>query len=408
MGTTYSTGFFCIFYRYFICIIEKTTLKIIARNKYIIIIGNYQKDKIESMNRFSVYLLKEYRQSGNEACIISAPVIFGKLIKSNIGIGKWLGYLDKYLLMPFYLLYLNVKTRNYPTSFFHIADHSNAPYLMYLPKNKTLITCHDVLAIKGALGFKETMCESSSFGKLLQKWILANLLKAQRIAAVSIKTFADLMDLARFKNANPKNWKMIPNGFNNNFNRVSQQRIDELFGQMNVDLKTEFILHVGSSLPRKNRELLIKMIVMLGNEFAGNVVFAGAALDENLLNLIIHHGLKNRLISIPKPNHELLLALYSACSAFVFPSWSEGFGWPIIEAQACGALVISSNIQPLHEVGSGGAIYCDPSSPKEFADAFLKIRDKETSECLRMFALENANKYKNFNMIDAYLLLMNC
>ena len=374
----------------------------------VIIIGNYQKDKIESMNRFSLYLLKEYRQGGNEACIISAPVFFGKLTDSNVGVGKWLGYLDKYVLMPFLLMYFKVKTRNQQNVFFHVADHSNAPYLMYLPKNKTLITCHDVLAIKGALGFKETMCASSSFGKLLQKWILANLLKAQRIAAVSNKTFADLMDLARLKNANPKNWKIIPNGFNNDFNRVSQQRIDELFGKLNVDLKTEFILHVGSSLPRKNRELLIKMIVELGDEYTGNIVFAGAGLDETLLDLINLHGLKNRVISIVKPNHETLNALYSACTAFVFPSWSEGFGWPIIEAQACGALVISSNVQPLPEVGSDGAIYCDPSNPKEFADAFLKLRNVEMNVHLKELAYANSSKYKDFKMIDVYLLLMNC
>ena len=376
-------------------------------HKQIIIIGNYQKDKIESMNRFSLYLLKEYHQSCNDASKISAPVFFGKLTKSNNGIGKWLGYLDKYILMPFYLLYLNTKVKNHENVFFHIADHSNAPYLMYLPKNKAIITCHDVLAIKGALGFSETMCESSTFGKLLQKWILGNLLKAHHIAAVSNKTFDDLIDLSTLKKAKARNWKMIPNGFNNDFNPVNQQQIDELFLHVEADLKTEFLLHVGSSLPRKNRELLIKLIVELGGEYAGNVVFAGAGLDENLLDLINHHGLKNRVISIPKPNHNLLLALYSACSAFIFPSWSEGFGWPIIEAQACGALVISSNVQPLPDVGNEGAIYCVPSNPKEFADAFLKLRDKETSECLRRFALENANKYRNFNMIDEYLLLMN-
>ena len=62
-------------------------------------------------------------------------------------------------------------------------------------------------------------------------------------------------------------------------------------------------------------------------------------------------------------------------TAFIFPSLCEGFGWPIIEAQACNALVFTSNREPMTEVGGDAAIYIDPEAPDQAASIITATLD---------------------------------
>lgn len=57
---------------------------------------------------------------------------------------------------------------------------------------------------------------------------------------------------------------------------------------------------------------------------------------------------------------DALQALYSAAAALLFPSWWEGFGWPVLEALACGCPVITTDRAPMSEVGGDAAIYLPP------------------------------------------------
>src|SRR5690606_27674407 len=96
--------------------------------------------------------------------------------------------------------------------------------------------------------------------------------------------------------------------------------------QMGMSVKDSFILHVGSGELRKNRKLLLHMVHRLGDKWEGKICFAGKPLEDDMIKLAESLNIINRVVSIVKPNHEQLMALYSTCEAFVFPSFSEGFG----------------------------------------------------------------------------------
>jgi glycosyltransferase involved in cell wall biosynthesis len=147
------------------------------------------------------------------------------------------------------------------------------------------------------------------------------------------------------------------------------------------------------------------MVDSLGSQWMGLICFAGEAPDKSLMCYADSLGLRKRIVSIVKPNHETLVSLYNKCFAFIFPSFSEGFGWPLIEAQACGTPVIATHIEPLPEVGGDGALYADPYKPQEFAKAFLMLRDNDFRFELIERGLENSKRFEVEKMIQAYLEL---
>ena len=173
----------------------------------LILIGNYLPDQQESMIRFAQLLNSGFCNAGFKSEIWSPKILVGSHMSStNSGFGKWMGYLDKYIIFPI-VLKRRIRKGNLNNSSvrFHICDHSNAPYLKYLPTKYTSITCHDVIAIRGGLGFDDSFVTVSFMGKLLQKWILNWLKKANSIAFVSQNTFNQFIGLLPDKVIH-KNW----------------------------------------------------------------------------------------------------------------------------------------------------------------------------------------------------------
>jgi glycosyltransferase involved in cell wall biosynthesis len=148
---------------------------------------------------------------------------------------------------------------------------------------------------------------------------------------------------------------------------------------------------------------VIDMLLVLGDQWSGNICFAGEQLETELVDYTNRLGLTHRVVSVVSPNHRTLVALYSTCAAFVFPSLSEGFGWPVIEAQACGVPVIASSFNPLPEISGGAALHVDPGNPADFADAFLSLQNQIVRRELIRRGFENAKSFDRGRMTLAYL-----
>ena len=369
----------------------------------IILIGNYLPDNQESMIRFTQLLKKEFSKQGVDTEIWWPTVVVGNIVKStSTGIGKWLGYLDKYLIFPVVLKFrmMNSRLKN-PAVKFHICDHSNAPYLKYLPSAQTSITCHDVIAIRGALGYSDSYQPASVMGKYLQKWIMGHLKFATSIAFVSQHSFDQFRELVPAL-LTKKNWCVIYTSFNNDFKPMDKIVAREKVIAAGINADIPFLLHVGSSSIRKNRALLLDMANQLNSRQKINICYAGESLDKELIAHANTIGLSPQVISIVKPDHQTLIALYSMCAAFIFPSLSEGFGMPLIEAQACGAVVIASSNNPMPEVSGGAALHYNPKNPQDFACGFETLKNEGLRQQLIQEGFKNCLRYQGIIMIKQY------
>ncbi|MBX2906804.1 MAG: glycosyltransferase family 4 protein [Taibaiella sp.] len=112
----------------------------------------------------------------------------------------------------------------------------------------------------------------------------------------------------------------------------------------------------------------------------------------------ISHSIYNKL------SDEEVLERYIACDLLFIASHYEGFGMPIIEAQAVGRPVVTSNIGAMREVGEGSALLVDPNSPDEIREAILSIaKDTNIYDDLVAKGRQNAARYAHERISAQYL-----
>lgn len=379
--------------------VDETRLKVL-------LIGNYIHDRQESMQRFARMLALELPNHGISADFIQPEPWFGRLRPSPIGIGKWLGYFDKFVIFPF-VLRRKISALQYGPGgkaksrvVVHICDHSNAFYEA-VTNAPTLVTCHDLLAVRGALG-EDTDCPASWAGRILQKLILRGLSRADFVVCVSSATRRDLLRLmdASLDAKSGVVWQ----GKNHPYQRLSETETDLRLAQaFELNPALPFVLCVGLNLKRKNREGALRIISQIRDEWPGQIVFAGEPLDDAAFALARSLGVAERVVQIRKPSNDLLEALYNRATALLFPSKCEGFGWPIIEAQACGCPVICSDRTSVPEVAGEGAIVCQLEDEASFARAILEVMKNEAREELVAKGLRNLERFELETMVNRYV-----
>ncbi|HSH94888.1 MAG TPA: glycosyltransferase family 1 protein, partial [Roseimicrobium sp.] len=343
-----------------------------------VLIGNYPPDRQQSMVRYHELLASLLQECGfhNVESIRPEPRFGGRFKSTSRGLGKLAGYVDKYLVFP-RRLRLESGQPGRSGALFHICDHSNALYIGNLPRTRTVVTCHDLLAVRGGLGDASAYCPASRLGSLLQKKILASLKKCPFIICDSDATRKDVLRLT--DRGTDENIRTVHLSANATFLRMETKAAAVRLKESAIPTDLPYLLHVGSELPRKNRAALVKVgaiLKQLGVQM--RLVFAGSAADAELVRLAGSTGIGDRMHSVINPDHALLNALYSSAHTLVFPSYSEGFGWPPLEAQSSGCPVISSDRTSLPEICGEGALIFDPDDSKAMADGVVALLNPET------------------------------
>jgi glycosyltransferase involved in cell wall biosynthesis len=364
----------------------------------ILLIGNYAPDGQESMLRYADLLRSGLAQAGHDVLFAAPRKILNVAGRPARGAWKWIGYVDKYLLSR-----PGLSQAARAADIVHICDHSNSVYVPSRSAVPYVVTCHDLLAVRGALG-DETDCPASLAGRQLQKRILSGLGRAHALACVSGAT---LRDARRLLKGYAGQLVLTPNSLNYRYGAIdSVTAARHLAGIAGLGADGGYVLHVGSNLRRKNRTTILKAIASVAHSWNGKIVFAGQPLDAELRHLAAQLGIEDRIVEVIKPSNELLDALYGRALALLFPSRFEGFGWPIIEAQACGCPVICSDREPLPEVCGGAALLCGADDALAQGQAILKLAtDCGVRRALIEAGRHNVRRYEQRTMIESIVNL---
>jgi glycosyltransferase involved in cell wall biosynthesis len=346
----------------------------------VLLVGNYLMDRQESMLRFADSLFAGLPGEGIDVRMIRPRAFFGKIKPGVHGIGKWLGYLDKFLLFPFLL-----RWHAGWSDVVHICDHSNAHYTAYLKGVPHLVTCNDLLAVRSARGeFPEN--RTSATGRMLQRLILRGLNRAMAITCISNATRQDVLRLTTQK---PQAVSVTYMGLNYPY---APSPSLESAGE-------RYLLHVGGDQWYKNRQGVLAIYKALR-------AMPGVAKPKLLMVGSRLEGLPDGAVSLSEVPNDELCRLYSNADLLLFPSLEEGFGWPILEAQACGCRILTTRKAPMTEVGGECAFYID--DPRDAAAAARIVADalqeSEGSRRNRVAeGIENAARFSTKKMISEYI-----
>jgi glycosyltransferase involved in cell wall biosynthesis len=160
------------------------------------------------------------------------------------------------------------------------------------------------------------------------------------------------------------------------------------------ELPERFILHVGTLQPRKNLVRLIQAYRRLGSEV--KLVLAGGRgwLYQEILAEIERHQLKNDVLLAGYLPEEELALWYNAAAVLAYPSLYEGFGFPVVEAMACGIPVVTSTVSSMPEAAGDAALLVDPHDCDALADALHQaLEDQGARELMRTKGFQQAAKF---------------
>jgi len=362
----------------------------------VLLVGNYEFDGSTSMKVWANALLRELLQRGIDAKLISPKPVFGRIKRGAHGAGKWLGYVDRFLLFP---KDLRVAAAN--VDVVHFCDHSSAVYTPMVKNKPVVVTCNDMLAVRGALGEIPEL-RASFFGRFLQRWIRRGLGRATRVACISRATFSDARRILK----SDLNLCVILDGLNYPFQQISPSEADQRLASLQ-EIQRPFILHVGSSQVRKNRDGVMRVFAKAAKRTDLQLVFAGESLSSDQIRMAHELQIFDRIIQVVKPDVKVIEALYNRAVALLFPSRYEGFGWPPIEAQACGCPVVGSEIPPIAEVLGQSAVVMPLADENGMAESIVRIAtDTDFRERLRRCGFENVkSRFQTSRMMDEYVSL---
>lgn len=242
----------------------------------------------------------------------------------------------------------------------------------YTKNIKFILTIHD-LAIQKIKGI------GSTYNTIIQKIIVKRSCKnADKIIADAQSTKNDITELL---NINKEKIEVVYLGITNKEKvSIEEEQAVKILDKYGIR-DSNFIFFLSTIEPRKNINTAIKAFELYKEKHNDNLKFiiSGAIgwKCKDTLELIKKSKFSSDIIQTGYISKEEKQLFYEKCKAFVYPSLYEGFGLPILEAMQAGALVITSNISSIPEIGQDAVLYIN--NVKDYEELYKIIY-----ECINM------------------------
>lgn len=240
-----------------------------------------------------------------------------------------------------------------------------APLFTKIP---TVVTVHDVSFLKHPEFF------TSPRRSQLLVTVARTVKRAARILTVSQFSCDAIMDAY---NVPASRITVVPNAANPEFRVIGRESAQKA-AREHLGFDAPFVLSVGDLQPRKNQIGLIAAFSKLLSDhprLKHHLVLTGKEtwFTPKVRDAARNCGFAERIHFTGFISDSALLQLYNACECFVFPSFYEGFGLPILEAMACGRAVACSNTSAMPEVADGAGLLFDPHRVEEITRAMRDL-----------------------------------
>lgn len=248
---------------------------------------------------------------------------------------------------------------------------ANPPDVLFVPSHvlplvhprEAVVTVHDL----GFLYFPRAhSLLSRSYLDVATRW---NAKAARTVIADSAATSRDLI---QFYHVDPGKVRVVLPSIRPDIDQMpSSVQVQQVMSK--YSLIQDYVISVGTIHPRKNYQRLVQAFKTLPDKYQMVIVGKHGWKSSEIVASTQGLGLGERVKFMDYVPSSDLGTLYAGARLFAFPSLYEGFGFPILEAQASGTAVICSNTSSLPEVAGDGAAYIDPLDVHSISDAMTRV-----------------------------------
>ena len=297
---------------------------------------------------------------------------------------------------------------------FHIVDHSYAHLVHALPPHRTIVTCHDLDAFR-CLVEPDGERRGLPYKKMAAR-ILSGLRKAAHVTCVSATTRDELL---RYRLVPPDRLSVIANGVHPVFSAGPDPKADEEAARLlgPASHTPADLLHVGSTVPRKGIEVLLRLFAEVRTQHPGTrLVRVGGQFTRNQERLATDLEISDATVVLPVVSREVLAAVYRRASLVLLPSRREGFGLPVIEALACNTPVVASDLSVIREVGGDVVEYCRPDVVADWTRVIVRLLQERATQPAAWQARRRAGRARaerfdwtnhTTRMVEVYTAVLN-
>jgi glycosyltransferase involved in cell wall biosynthesis len=240
-------------------------------------------------------------------------------------------------------------------------------------KCPSVLTIHDLSLL---------LYGSTHEGRLARRGRYRLPIMARRAAAIITPSEAVKREVSQYLKIKPSKLFVVPEAARSFFRPVTPEESEKVRRRFKIE--GDFILCVGTIEPRKNLITLLQAFeeVVRHTQLKPQLVVAGKVgwLTDKLFSRADQSDAADRLVFTGYLGDDELRALYSAASVFVYPSIYEGFGLPVLEAMACGAPVITSDIPSLNETAGNAARLVSPNDAQALAKNVVDLLENKSEQ----------------------------
>lgn len=251
---------------------------------------------------------------------------------------------------------------------FHIVDHVYADLAGSLPRGRCVATCHDLMLLRAEasdIGFRGRPAHVDRFRERV-----THLRDVAQVVCVSEATKRDVRELLDI----PEDRLTVAyNGISPAFRPLPAEGLATARAAA-LDGHCFAVLHVSTGDPYKNVEGTLEVLARLRRDGVDAVLWRiGRPLTAAQARLRDALGVADAVVEWGRVGDERLVELYNLADVLLFPSHYEGFGWPPLEAMACGTPVVTSDCPALAEVVADAGFTVPPRDFEALASAVARV-----------------------------------